>query len=160
MSINHIVANWQNDPIFTFKAYMIFDNVSSELIYNLSCDLNIRRKWDPVYYIVQDVEHISTDKKNENDITTADIIYTCLHTPPTISKRDSCLLRLRKQITDPNTKRKTYISFMKTVSHPKCPLKKEFVRAKTNFHGYIIEQLDNNQCKLFVMSQHGTCSYV
>jgi len=134
---------------------MIFDNVSSELIYNLSCDLNIRRKWDPVYYIVQDVEHLSTVKNdNQTEVTTADIIYTCLHTPPTISKRDSCLLRLRKQITDPVTKRKTFISFMKTVNHPKCPITSKYVRAKTQFHGYVIEQLDNNQCKLFVMSQH------
>lgn len=39
--------------MFTFKAYMYFDKVSADLIYYLSCDLNVRAKWDPVYHIVK-----------------------------------------------------------------------------------------------------------
>ncbi len=146
---------------FIFKASMILNFkipstledaslYNSVLVYLLSCNYEIRSKWDPVYLQVKIVEHLQT-VPSENDLeTVVDVVYTKLSTPPTISYRDSCLLRVtRKQIHKPQ-----YLVVMKTTSHKDCPIGNNVVRATSPFHGYLIEQISDTQCKLFVYSIH------
>jgi hypothetical protein len=138
---------------FTFKAYMHFDNMPTEIVYALSADLTVRKHWDPVYLKVEEVEALDSE---------ADIIYTQLKTPAPVADRDSCLLRVIKMSPpqypspDPLFENKTFLVVCRTTTHQKCPKTSQFVRVTAPIHAYLIEQDPNrtNGCCMFVISEH------
>jgi len=165
-----------NQNIFTFKAYMTFENTESELIYDLACDLTIRKYWDPIYIQVKQIEQLSSvTSENENTTITSDIIYTQLKMPFPVKNRDSCLLRvisahncnhnnnnIHNQDGSSNSNDEwsnvEYTVICKTTEHESCPIDKngrQFVRTLTPLHAYlIIRDQSINGCHLFVLSTH------
>ncbi|KAL0478340.1 hypothetical protein AKO1_010353 [Acrasis kona] len=143
------------NKLFTFKSYMYFDGIPTEVVYALSCDLKVRQLWDPVYIQVKDVERLDEE---------ADVIYTQLRSPKPVTNRDSCLLRVTKmkKNEDKSTKQfdnKTFIVFMRTTSHEKCPVTPQFVRVTAPVHAYYIEPTKNGCC-MFVLSEHDLGGYI
>jgi hypothetical protein len=144
---------------FTFKAYMYFDNMPTEIVYALSADLTVRKVWDPVYLKVEEVEKLDTE---------ADIIYTQLKTPKPVTDRDSCLLRVVKMLppsqpsSDPLFENKTFLVICRTTFHEKCPKTSQFVRVTAPIHAYLIEPDPNrkNGCCMFVISEHDMGGYI
>jgi hypothetical protein len=144
---------------FTFKAYMYFDDMPTEIVYALSCDLTVRQHWDPVYLKVTEVERLDEE---------SDIIYTQLKTPKPVTNRDSCLLRVIKMSrpTEPANnslfENKTFVVMCRTTTHEKCPITSQFVRVTAPIHAYLIEPdpKRKNGCCMFVISEHDMGGYI
>lgn len=93
-------------------------------------------------------EEVIETKDDQNDI-----IYLQFKTPPGVSYRDNCLIRLKKKENE------NYIVIAKSIQHDKCQIKKDFVRATTHFHGVIIEKEGENS-NVFVYSKQDFGGYI
>lgn len=117
----------------------------------LSCDTNSRPVWDNNF-----MEEKVVEKLNEY----YDVVYIQLRSPViAVNNRDNCMLRWTK--LDPTNK--CNIVILKSCEHPLCPIRKDFVRMKTHYHGFIIEQKEVglvSGCHIFVYSKQDFGGYI
>ena len=130
-----------NDPIATVykKTIPNCDNIMiksvcnipypKEVIYTAITDINIRLKWDTGF---RELYIVSKDEKTGNEI-----LYMSLISPSKLGT-DRDLVQQRKIWKNfPNEH--SHIMHFKSVTHPKCPVNKKYIRAETIISGYFLK---------------------
>ena len=130
-----------NDPIATVykKTIPNCDNIMiksvcnipypKEVIYTAIVDINVRLKWDTGF---RELYVVSKDEE-----TGCEILYMSFISPSKLGT-DRDLVQQRKIWKNfPNEH--SHIMHFKSVTHPKCPVNKKYIRAETVISGYYLK---------------------
>jgi len=126
-------------PINIVKLHATFATLDPDSLYDTLHDPDYRAVWDE--NMVEGVNIEQLDPTN-------DVGYYSAKAPPTVTNRDFCNQRSWRAREGPE-----YIIMNHTVTHPKCPEKKNFVRANSICTGYLIRARREGGCTLSYMTQ-------
>ncbi|TNV82685.1 hypothetical protein FGO68_gene8647 [Halteria grandinella] len=137
----------EDSPIVLLKAYALIEGVTTDIVYEVITNQEVRRSWDKV---LSNFEILQEDPGDG-----ISVLYFMIKTPIGVSNRDFVQQRkVKKDFPQPG-----FITMhFKSVSHPKCPEKPHTVRGDTLISGYIIEPDVDSQgrpsTKLTIISQN------
>nr|CCC89763.1 conserved hypothetical protein [Trypanosoma congolense IL3000] len=120
--------------------------VSCDDLYDSLHDASYRATWDDNM-----LEGKNIVKLNPHN----DIGYYAVKLPWPLTNRDFCNMRSWMEFADGE-----YIIFNHSVTHPNCPVRKEFVRAKSILSGYLIQPHSAEGCVLTYLTLSDPCGSI
>jgi len=120
------------------KVRTVFKDIEALTLYDVFHDAEYRREWDE--NMIDGIEFEQLDPNN-------DIGYYSVKCPATIANRDFVNQRSWR------VKDNSYVIKNHSVNYPKCPPKKDFIRARSIKTGYFLLALEGGGCQLIYLTQ-------
>jgi len=127
-----------NSDINMVKVRTVFKDIEGLTMYDVFHDAEYRREWDE--NMIDGHEFEELDKNN-------DVGYYSVRCPNPLTNRDFVNQRAWR------VKANTYVIKNHSVTYPKCPEKKGFIRARSIRTGYYVVALESGGCQLIYMTQ-------